>query len=127
MVILLNQILGYSATGALISLVHATISAVFILFHFDVYVANLIAFTCCFPVSVFLNKRLVFQSNSPVTARAYLIVYFVTLVIASSTILVRQYVDLIAVDDRLVWVEHIVTQGIFSVSVFLMFKWFLMR
>ena len=127
MVMLLNQVLGYSAIGVLISLIHAIISAALILLDFDVYVANLIAFTCCFPVSVFLNKRLVFQSNSTVTVRAYLIVYFVTLVIASSTILVRQYVDLTAVDDRLVWVEHIVTQGIFSVSVFLMFKWFLMR
>lgn len=127
MVTLLNQVLGYSAIGAVISLVHAIISAVLILFDFDVYVANLIAFTCCFPVSVFLNKRLVFQSKNAVKARAYLIVYFLTLVIASSTILVRQYVDLTAVDDRLVWVEHIVTQGIFSVSVFLLFKWFLMR
>ena len=127
MVTLFHQVLGYGAVGVVMSVFHAIIASGLIVLDFDVYVANLTAFSCCFPVSVLLNKRLVFHSDSVITYRAYLTVYFLTLLIASSTILVRHYIDLTLIDHRLIWVEHIVTQGIFSLSVFLLFKWFLMR
>lgn len=127
MIILSKHVFGYGLVGIAMTALHASVAIVMIAFNIEVYVANVIAFTICLPTSLFLNKQFVFRSTRRITCKNYLIIYGLTIFIALCSIYIRDAVDWSVFKYHVIWIEHVITQFVFSVTAFLLFCQYLSR
>lgn len=118
---LLFQLSRYCKIGALVSLVHLTLSTILISLGSNSLFANAIVFSILFPLSLVLNKIFVFNSSARILTLKAFIIYILTLLLA--TFLSLQFGLQSHISDGIdVYFHGLLIQSLFSLIIFTLYK-----